>query len=94
MFSESQHDLEEKSAQLSVTSQNLTSTRMALTTTRQDLLHTSREKEERGFLIDEHVKTEQVLLGEAQQVSFVVVVVASMVVLFAVVAWCSPRHSD
>lgn len=64
----SQQDLEEKSAQLSVTCQNLTSTRLALTTTRKDLFDTTTEKEERGFLVEEHIKTEKVLLDEAQQV--------------------------
>ena len=68
MFAETQQDLEEKTAKLSATSQNLTSTRIALTTTRQDLFHTTKEKEERGFLVEEHVKTEKVLLDEAQQV--------------------------
>lgn len=70
MFAETQQDLEETAAQLSETTQNLAHTRIALTTTRQDLFHTTKEKEERGFLIQEHVKTEKVLRDEAQQVNF------------------------
>lgn len=65
----SQQDLEERSAQLSETSEKLVSTRLNLTSTRKDLFDTTREKEERGFLIEEHAKTEDVLLDKAQQVS-------------------------
>ena len=72
-----------------MTSQNLASTRVALTTTRQDLFHTTKVKEERGFLIDEHVKTENILLDEAQQViaaaATAVVIVVVVVVVVVVV---------
>lgn len=61
LFTDSQKALEERS-------KNLASTQVALTVTRQDLLTTTREKEEEKFLVDEHVKTEQVLQLEAEQV--------------------------
>ena len=69
MFEESQQSLEEKTSELEATCNNLASTRVVLTTTRQDLLVTMKEKEERGFLIEEHAKTEGKLLGEAEEVS-------------------------
>lgn len=72
LFSESQRELEEKSAQLSATSHSLTSTRLALTTTRRDLYDTCKEKQEKAFLVEEHAKTEKVLLDEANQLLDVV----------------------
>ena len=71
LFSETQQNLEERTAELSETNRQLSSTRVALTSTRQDLYHTTKEKEERGFLVEEHSKTERVLLGEAEQVHMV-----------------------
>lgn len=64
----SQQSLVERNAQLAVVSENLATTRMELTTTRSDLFATTKEKEERGFLVEEHQKTEKKLLGEAGQV--------------------------
>lgn len=68
LFEESQRSLEERSAELSETSRQLSSTRVVLTSTRQDLLHTTKEKEEKRFLVEEHAKNEKALLGEAEQV--------------------------
>jgi hypothetical protein len=71
--------LEERNAQLSETTHKLASTRLALSTTRKDLFHTTKEKEERGFLVQEHVKTEEVLLDKAQKVSIVAAVAEAAV---------------
>lgn len=68
LFKESQRELDERNVQLEVTSQNLVSTQAALTVTRQDLTTTTRQKKEGEFLIDEHVKVEQVMMQEAEQV--------------------------
>ncbi len=73
LFQESQSSLEETSQQLSVTSSHLSTTREHLTLTAQQLHMTKQDRDEVGFLVSEHVKSEQSLLNQAETVSQVVV---------------------
>ena len=68
LFTDSQQALDERSAQLRVTSENLASTKVVLTETQQDLTTTTMQREEKKYLVEEHVKTEGLLLQEAEQV--------------------------
>ena len=68
LFTSSQQDLEATSQQLEQTTANLAATTDQLCDTRKDLRQTRVERDERGFLVDEHVRSEQALLGEAGQV--------------------------
>jgi kinesin family protein 11 len=69
LFTDSQRVLEETSQELSTTKGKLCSTRMDLATTKQDLHLTKQERDEKGFLIEEHAKTEDNLHEKATQVS-------------------------
>ena len=69
LFQDSQRSLEETSQQLLVTRDYLATTREHLTQTAQELHVTKRDRDEKEFLVTEHVKAEQSLLGEAKTVS-------------------------
>ena len=64
----SKTELEETARQLETTSQRLATTKVSLESTRQDLYQTSVEREQKSLLLQEHVTTEQTLLGQAGQV--------------------------
>ena len=64
----SKTELEETARQLETTSQRLATTKVSLESTRQDLYQTSVEREQKSLLLQEHVATEQTLLGQAGQV--------------------------
>ena len=68
LFADSQRILEETSQELSTTKEKLCSTRMDLTITKQDLHLTKQERDEKGFLVEEHAKTEDNLHKKATQV--------------------------
>lgn len=69
LFQDSQRSLEETSENLSVTNKHLESTREDFAKTVDDLHTTRLERDENGFIISEHVKSEDTLLGEASQVT-------------------------
>ena len=74
LFTDSQRVLEETSQVLSVTNEKLSLTRMDLATTKQDLHLTKQERDEKGFLVKEHAKTEDSLHKKATQVGIIVLV--------------------
>ena len=65
---DSQQQLESTTEQLETTTVALTTTKEQLVETHQDLTQTIVERDERSFLVDEHVRSEEALLGEAEQV--------------------------
>lgn len=69
LFADSQRVLEETSHELSTTKEKLCSTRRDLATTKQDLHLTKLERDEKGFLVEEHGKTEDSLHTKATHVS-------------------------
>ena len=68
LFTDSQQVLEETSQELSTTKERLCSTRIDLASTKQDLHLTKQERDEKGFLVEEHAKTEHNLHEKATQV--------------------------
>jgi kinesin family protein 11 len=72
LFATSKTELEETARQLETTSQRLATTKVSLESTRQDLYQTSVEREQKSILLQEHVTTEQALLGQAGQLVGVV----------------------
>ena len=75
LFQDTQRSLDETNQQLSVTSDHLATTREHLARTAQELHVTKQEKDENEFLVSEHIRSEQNLLGEAETVSRVCVCV-------------------
>ena len=69
MFSSSQQELEATSQQLQATSESLASTHNQLVVSRTDLYKTRKERDEKDFLVEEHLRTEQTLLREAEEVN-------------------------
>ena len=69
LFASSQQELEATSQQLEQTTVNLAATTDQLCDTQKNLQQARVERDERGFLVDEHVRNEQALLGEAGQVN-------------------------
>lgn len=68
LFTDSQRVLEETAQELTVTKDKLSTTRVHLATTKQDLHVTKQERDEKGFLVNEHAKTEKDLHKKATQV--------------------------
>ena len=68
LFSDSQKVLQETAQELTTTKEKLTSTRIDLATTKQDLHLTKQERDEKGFLVEQHAKTEAELHQKATQV--------------------------
>lgn len=68
LFSDSQKVLEETAQELTTTKEKLTSTRIDLATTKQDLHLTKQERDEKGFLVEQHANTEAELHQKATQV--------------------------
>ena len=60
--------LEDTSQQLQATSHNLVQTKVQLASTEVSLQQTQEERDEKEYLVSRHVKSEKVLLDEAQQV--------------------------
>lgn len=69
LFTDSQRVLEETAQELTTTKEKLTSTRIDLATTKQDLHLTKQERDEKGFLVDQHAKTEADLHQKATKVA-------------------------
>jgi len=68
LFSSSQQELEATSQRLQATSESLASTQDQLAVSRADLHQTRKERDEKDFLVEEHLRTEQTLLREAEEV--------------------------
>lgn len=69
MFSDSQRELEVTSQQLQSTTESLVSTQDQLAVTQANLYKTREDRDEKGFLVEEHVRNEQTLLTEAEEVN-------------------------
>ena len=69
LFTDSQRVLEETSQELTTTKEKLESTRVDLATTKQDLHLTKQERDEKGYLADQHARTEADLHQKATQVA-------------------------
>jgi len=61
-------ELEATSQRLQATSESLASTQDQLAVSRADLHQTRKERDEKDFLVEEHLRTEQTLLREAEEV--------------------------
>lgn len=78
LFADSQRELEETTQHLATTKEKLTSTRLHLATTKHDLHVTRQERDEKGFLVEEHAKTEESLHSKATQVCYTTICMASL----------------
>ncbi|XP_049542303.1 kinesin-like protein Klp61F [Anopheles darlingi] len=72
IFKEVAVSLEEREAELRRTETDLGKTRLELTTTKQNLSKTKRRYVEKKVILEEHIKTEQALTGQAKQLIDVV----------------------
>lgn len=68
MFEYTSQELKESSQQLEETTTVLGTTQTKLTQVQQNLKQTKLEKKQKEFLVQQHVKTEQILLDEAGKV--------------------------
>lgn len=67
MFSDIKEELYEKEAELTVRCQELEHTQSSLVETKKNLSQVKREKDETSYLMTEHIKTEEMLHGQAKQ---------------------------
>ena len=70
LFSDSQRELEATSQQLQSTTESLVATQDQLAVTQTNLHKTREDRDEKGFLVEEHVRNEQTLLTEAEEVNY------------------------
>lgn len=68
LFSDSQRELEATSQQLQSTTESLVATQDQLAVTQTNLHKTREDRDEKGFLVEEHVRNEQTLITEAEEV--------------------------
>ena len=69
LFSDSQRELEATSQQLQSTTESLVATQDQLAVTQTNLHKTREDRDEKGFLVEEHVRNEQTLITEAEEVN-------------------------
>ena len=69
LFSDSQRELEATSQQLQSTAESLVSTQGQLAETQANLHKTREERDEKSFLVEEHIRNEQTLFTEAEEVN-------------------------
>ena len=68
MFTDAKEELAATAENLVITTSNLESTTETLKQTREDLAITIKDRDEKNFLVEEHVKNEGCLYSEAEEV--------------------------
>ena len=68
MFTETKEELAATSEKLTITTENLVSTTETLKQTKEELVITANDRDEKQFLVEEHVKNEVDLYSEAEEV--------------------------
>ena len=76
LFTDTKDELESTTDALNKVKEELESTKIYLNQTKEELKVTKIDRDEQKFLVEEHVKTEDVLYGEAEEVNIFIVFIS------------------